>query len=98
MAEGRSRIGIDIGAVSCAAVTAGPDGVWTPVLLDGLMTCPSVVAVTGSGALVAGHDAEEIKDDTRVAAPVRRRVDEVVPVGGRRFDSVELVAALLRHL
>jgi hypothetical protein len=100
-----TRLGIDYGAATTAAVLALADGRVMPVLLDGAAVIPSGVFVGPDDApIVAGLQALHLtldRPDCYLADPRAHLTgDQVehVDIAGRHVDVLDVVAATLRHL
>ncbi|WP_170216116.1 Hsp70 family protein [Asanoa ferruginea] len=89
---------VDYGTLTTAALVAGPDGSWTPLLVDGAETISSAVTVGSDGGVVAGPAAwRSVPNGSGgfVAAPLRLGRDRAL-VGGVDVAVADLVAATLR--
>lgn len=103
MAANRSWIlGVDIGTTFCVAAARPADGRAEIIEVAGQRRVPSVIVLDDSGQIVVGQSAENLAaaNPSRAVRAPKSRLGDPAPVviGGRVHDSVELVAALLRHL
>ncbi len=95
-------LGIDIGTTFCAAAGRSADGRAEVIEIGGQRRIPSVIVLDEQGQIVVGQSAENLAaaNPSRAVRAPKSRIGDPAPIviGGRLYESVELVAALLRHL
>jgi hypothetical protein len=95
-------LAIDIGTTFCVAAGRIGDGPPEIIEINGQRRVPSVVVVDEDGTMVVGQAAENLAaaNPSRTVRAPKSRIGDPSPVviGGRLYDSVDLVAALMRHL
>ncbi|MFC7534423.1 Hsp70 family protein [Actinoplanes sp. GCM10030250] len=97
----RYALGIDFGTSNTVAVARWPDGRARPILVDGSPLLPSAVYADAEGNVLVGRDAVHSArlDPARFEPNPKRRVDdELVLLGEREFEIVELIAAVLARV
>ncbi|MDI6097755.1 Hsp70 family protein [Actinoplanes sp. NEAU-A12] len=97
----RYALGVDFGTSNTVAVARWPDGRARPILVDGSPLLPSAVFADSSGNLLVGRDAVHSAriDPARFEPNPKRRVDDdLVLLGEREFETVELIAAVLARV
>ena len=95
-------LGIDIGTTFCVAAGRSADGRAEVIEVGGQRRIPSVIVLDEQGQIVVGQSAENLAaaNPSRAVRAPKSRIGDPAPIviGGRLYESVELVAALLRHL
>ncbi|GAB3843303.1 Hsp70 family protein [Dactylosporangium cerinum] len=94
-------LGIDFGTSNTVAMLRWPDGRVKPLLFDGSPLLPSAVFGHADGRLFVGTDALHHArfEPARLAPNPKRNIDEsTLFLGDRDVATVDVVAAVLRHV
>ncbi|AGL20520.1 Hsp70 family protein [Actinoplanes sp. N902-109] len=96
--QGRHALGVDFGTSNTVAVARWPDGRARPIIVDGSPLLPSAVYADPDGTLLVGRDAVHSarRDPARFEPNPKRRIDDdLVLLGEREVQVVDLMAAVL---